>query len=415
MDNLLYTISKTVERYDFHPAQRMLYSYDMLPIPRFFRRFIKIPEVVVQPQNDNEVVALLQTAKKLKLPVVPRGAATSVYGGSLPLKRCMIVDFTRMNRIEINKDDMTVIAESGAIWWNVERELEKCGLALRVYPTSAPAATVGGWVAQNGFGVGSLKYGAVADNILWIDVAGFDGVKRIDGEKLKFYVGMHGTTGMILRACIRVRERTGIRCESLTVRNVDELYNFIDSAYHSTYFSEKFLKLVLNDKISGNILHVCFEEGEEGVYGDETGILLWENRFTLLKARKKGKILLSEVVIPVDNFQDFIDILNEKDVAYAAQPLRDRVLVFTLFIAEDGYISTMLNALKTIKLAEKFDGVVYSTGMLFPHKSGKLIPHVREVKKYKAEIDPQNLLNPGKVVQSNSISRIVRLIQRMIV
>jgi hypothetical protein len=86
-----------------------------------------------------------------------------------------------------------------------------------------------------------------------------------------------------------------------------------------------------------------------------------------------------------------------------------------LFIAEDGYISTMLNALKTIKLAEKFDGVVYSTGMLFPHKSGKLIPHVREVKKYKAEIDPQNLLNPGKVVQSNSISRIVRLIQRMIV
>ncbi len=416
MDSLLYAISRSVNRYDFHPAQRILYSYDILPIPRFFRRFIKIPEVVVQPESDDEVVSVLKIAEKHEIPIVPRGAATSVYGGTLPLKKSIVIDMTRMNSIDIKGD--TAVVESGAVWWDVEKAAEKHGMALRIYPTSAPAATVGGWVAQNGYGVGSLKYGSVADNIVWLDVADFSGIRRVKGDELRYYVGLHGTTGIIVRACIKLRENREIECTSnfVDAERVGEIPDLVDGAYHSTYFSKKFLEPVLNGvigEVGGNVLHVCSEVDERREC-DEIARILWEGRFTLLKARKKGKIILSEVIIPKEKLKDLIMKLEELRVAYAAQPLRDFVLVFTLFIADDGYFTTMLRALKIIKMSERFDGVVYSTGMLFPHMSDRILSDCDEIKNFKREVDPHNLLNPGKVLQGNTISKAVRLAQMVL-
>lgn len=141
MDSLKLAISRSVKRYDFHPIQRILYSQDLLKLPAFLRRFVKYPVCVVQPENDSEIISILKLSEKHSIPIVPRGAATSAYGGTTTLKECIVVNFTRMNKFEIRNG--SVIAESGVVWLELEKELNKAGYALRIYPSSAPASTVG--------------------------------------------------------------------------------------------------------------------------------------------------------------------------------------------------------------------------------------------------------------------------------
>ena len=77
-----------------------------------------------------------------------RGKALSGYGGVLPVKNGVVVDFYRMNRIRhIDPENMTATVQAGVVWEKLDKELNKQGLTLRLYPSSYPSATVGGWLA----------------------------------------------------------------------------------------------------------------------------------------------------------------------------------------------------------------------------------------------------------------------------
>ena len=410
MDQLYSEISRSISRYNFHPLQRALYTYDVLSIPSIIRRFIKMPEVIVQPENDSEVLNILKIAYKFKIPIIPRGAATSAYGGVLPLRKSIIVDFTRMKSFEVDKKKKLLIAESGVVWWDIEKEIRKEGLSLRMYPTSAPASTVGGWIAQNGYGIGSLKYGSIGENIEWVDVADFGGIRRVSGDELKYYIGMCGTTGLILRACIRLRDYKEIK--SLAVdTDLKSIEDLIGDVYHACYLSEKFLKW--SGIESESTLILCQEDGES----NELGEIIWENRFQQLRARKKGEIVLSEVVLPLETFIEFYKEVEKMGAGIEIQFTKDQAIFFVIFLVNDekSYYSAVFKALKTVKIAEKYGGRVYSSGMLFSYKSGKIYPNYDELLKFKQKVDPFNLLNPGKVFGHNAVSRIIKLAERLIV
>ena len=72
----------------------------------------------------------------------------------------------------------TVLAEPGALWLQIDDELHINGRGLAVYPTSAPQATVGGWLATDGLGVGSFEYGRLRENVLSTSVVLPDGKLR---------------------------------------------------------------------------------------------------------------------------------------------------------------------------------------------------------------------------------------------
>ncbi len=404
MDSLELKLTQSVKRCEFHPVQRRLYTYDLLILPSVLKRFVKAPLAVVQPENDEEVLETLKIARNANVPVVPRGAATSAYGGVLPIRDCIVIDFTRMNRIEVKNSG--VVAEAGAIWCDVEKELNKSGLALRVYPTSAPVSTVGGWIAQGGYGVGSLKYGSIAENIEWLEVADFNGVKRVSGEDIKYYVGTHGTTGLILRACLKVRTNAEIKSVAVST-SFDKAVDLIDGAYHAAYLTDKFLGI--SGWKYGNILLACFED-EASVEGDtELGEFLWRNRFMQLRAARFGRVVFSEALLPYDRAAEFLEKCSKLGAAVEVIFAKDWAVFFGVFRAEKFY-SSLLNALKFVKIAEKFDGRVYSTGLLFPHKK----VFGRDVAEFKAKVDPKNLLNPGKALQGNAISNIVRIAEMIV-
>ncbi|KJS49882.1 MAG: hypothetical protein VR66_05995, partial [Peptococcaceae bacterium BRH_c23] len=121
------------DRVRFNRVERVVYSHDMGIMPEQIRAMIGCtPDGVVQPTSVNDVIALAKLAKEEKIPVVPRGAGTAGFGGSVPVKAGIVVDFVRMNKIlDINTENMTATVEPGVIWSNLEKELSNRGLTLR--------------------------------------------------------------------------------------------------------------------------------------------------------------------------------------------------------------------------------------------------------------------------------------------
>ena len=143
------------ERVAFHEIERMLYSSDLGALPELARKQINTyPDAVVQPNSSDDLSALVNLAMKYRTPLISRGSGTAGYGGAVPIRGGIVVDFNRLNRvIEINEEKKTVTVEPGVVWKELEIELRSRSLALQLYPGSAISATVGGWIG-NGGGVG---------------------------------------------------------------------------------------------------------------------------------------------------------------------------------------------------------------------------------------------------------------------
>ena len=139
-------------------------------------------------------------------------------------------------------------------------------------------------------------------------------------------------------------------------------------------------------------------------YDDKLGDEIWEGRFNLLKAACRREIILSEAFLPYERATEFYNISRSIAPMLKAIFTRDGV-VFIAILDVESYYRTVARAIKFIKVAEKLGGRVYSTGMLFPHKRF----FDDDIIEYKRSVDPDNLLNPGKALQKNVISRLIRL------
>ena len=88
-------------RISFDKTERKLYGHDIAAMPGIIKPFIgsTIPDAVVQPETEEELVSLVKWAAKYKIALTPRGKATSGYGGVLPLAKGVVVDFHRMKNL----------------------------------------------------------------------------------------------------------------------------------------------------------------------------------------------------------------------------------------------------------------------------------------------------------------------------
>ena len=100
--NQEWLLEKFGERANFNPVERLLYSHDIAAMPGLFKPLIgnTIPYVVVQPQNEEELVELIQWAHEHRIPLTPRGKGSSGYGGIIPTRNGIVVHFHRQRRRE---------------------------------------------------------------------------------------------------------------------------------------------------------------------------------------------------------------------------------------------------------------------------------------------------------------------------
>jgi len=118
-----------------------------------------------------------------------------------------------MNQIlHIDSDAMTATVQSGVVWEKLDKELINHGLTLRLYPTSYPSATVGGWLAQGGVGIGSFEFGWFRDNVVSARVVLPNGeIQEFSGSDLDLISDAEGITGLITEVTLRIQSLEDIK------------------------------------------------------------------------------------------------------------------------------------------------------------------------------------------------------------
>ncbi|MFB0560169.1 MAG: FAD-binding oxidoreductase [Candidatus Lokiarchaeia archaeon] len=174
-----------------------------------------IPDVVVFPQSTDQVSEIMKFANANEIPVTPRGAATGLCGGAVPLKGGIVMDLTKMNKIlEIDLDNLCVKVESGVVQFQLNQELKLYGFFFPPTPGSKKMCTIGGMISTNAGGMRAIKYGVTRNFVLGLKVVLASGeVLDLGGKTLKrclgldliqLFVGSEGTLGVITEALLRI-------------------------------------------------------------------------------------------------------------------------------------------------------------------------------------------------------------------
>jgi glycolate oxidase len=174
-----------------------------------------VPEVVVLPETNEDVVAVVEVASRLEVPIVPRGMSSGLAGGSIPFSGGIVLSLTRMNRIlEIDEENMITNVQAGVVTADLQAEVEKRGLFYPPDPSSNHHSTIGGNIACDAGGPRCLKYGVTGDYVMGLTVVLADGqvlvtggkpIKNVVGYDLtSLFVGSEGTLGVITQALLRL-------------------------------------------------------------------------------------------------------------------------------------------------------------------------------------------------------------------
>ncbi len=399
--------------------------------------------MVLRPNNKNEIISIIELAEDKHTPVIPRGMGTSYLGGAIPVRGGILVDLSGMNRIiSLDEDRLTCRVETGVIWNNLIKYLDKKGYALMVYPTSALAATVGGWASSGGLGVGiggvgigSFKYGTIGDNISYIEGI-IPGGEAISSHDL---IGSDGILGIITEVSLKLRIKPeASKGLSFSFSNIDNIFRIIEKFYtlKTIYYvvfedndllnmkrEAKLLNMDVNNVITifleGNKRDVVNEEGiikdfiyrEKGInLGPDFSKREWEERFYPLKLKKMGPTIIGgEFFVKNDSIFYAYKGIKEIGRKYKVRigihgtPIKNGTLLAPYILTDERKGLKYLFSLSIIKeindLSIKLDGKPYGVG-LFNSFYAKHVhkENLNRLKKLKKRIDPKDILNPGKVL-----------------
>ena len=183
----------------------------------------------VFPQSVEEVQFLSGLAARYRIPLVARGAGTALYPSKSPPALAVHLDKMHQIRLPGGEEENWVEVEPGVTWWALGERLRERGMGPTVYPTSAPKSTVGGWLAENGIGVGSYEYGWLLQNVLSVEAVLAGGERSIieGGEALRQFVGSRGSMGFVVRAWLMTRRASGDVPVAALFRDAGDLGNAV--------------------------------------------------------------------------------------------------------------------------------------------------------------------------------------------
>ncbi|EAU41713.1 ATPase, E1-E2 type:FAD linked oxidase, C-terminal:FAD linked oxidase, N-terminal [Fulvimarina pelagi HTCC2506] len=175
----------------------------------------QLPLVVVLPDNVGQVSRVLKYCHENDIPVVPRGAGTSLSGGALPLEDGVLLVLSKFNKVlDIDFDNRCAVVQPGVTNLGITKAVEHRGFYYAPDPSSQIACSIGGNIAENSGGVHCLKYGLTANNVLGIEFVTIEGeIVRLGGKHLDadghydmlgLMTGSEGLLGVVTEVTVRI-------------------------------------------------------------------------------------------------------------------------------------------------------------------------------------------------------------------
>jgi FAD/FMN-containing dehydrogenase/NAD-dependent dihydropyrimidine dehydrogenase PreA subunit len=438
--------------------EREMYSHDIGDVPPIMTNtfFDTQPDLVVQPRNVAEIKQVLAFANKRKIPVIPRGAASWGFGGVIPTNAGIVIDLSPFrNILDLDTTQKTVTVEAGARWSDIDIIAKKKGLCLRTYPSSK-FSTVGGWVSTGGYGINSFKYGHLAKQIVSLTVVTGSGeVKKLTpvDREFPYFISTEGEFGIIAEITLKLRDvpqasyphllyfpgdpdafafiERLVQCKASQELNPNVI-RFLDENHLGD--TNEVMRVAIFKKTAGVFVEFDRSEDDDRFvrFLTQTGRIeeaprhvaayLWNERLFGMKTKRLGPtILASEVIIPIAAAAAFIASAKKLGHRFAVEICIDsyivdeqRALLMSTFLCDSRslryYVDLPLATMLT-HAAVKLGAEPYGLGLW----NAPFVNHLysndkqRDLKAYKAKVDPNHILNPGKYlrVDANVVSALV--------
>ncbi|MEE3348721.1 MAG: FAD-linked oxidase C-terminal domain-containing protein [Candidatus Gastranaerophilaceae bacterium] len=423
------------------------------------RVITNIPDAVVFVRSKEDVIEVVNKARKYGVPIICRGAGTNTVGACRVEHGGIILNFSKMNKIlEINKQNMTAKVQPGVILGDLLEELEKIGLFYPPDPSNLKVSTIGGSIAQASGGAKTFKYGSTKNYVLNLEVVtangeiiktGSDTVKNATGYNLtSLFVGSEGTLGIITEAVLKLipkPEATKVIMayfdtvedavsavdmiidEKIMPATIDFMdknaINTVEKFYPAGLLCDKDAALVIEidgmaesidyqQKIIENILKRCRASAIQVSHSEEEYDRIWMARRSSMGAcaKLKPNVTTDDVIVPRQNLAKLVygirEICNKYNLTSCLVghvgdgSVHPQIPID--YRDEDEYRRFKLAKSEIYDLAASLGGIISGEHGIGADKRQYISKVVSKtsldyMREIKRVFDPNNILNPYKI------------------
>lgn len=422
--------------------------------------FVSVPPpgVVVFALSTQDIADAVKLAAQFNVPVIPFGVGSSLEGHLLAVEGGMSLDVSKMNKVlSINAEDLSVTVQAGVTRQQLNQELKDSGLFFPIDPGAN--ASIGGMCATRASGTNAVRYGTMRENVLALEVVNAQGEIIKTGTRAKkssagydltrLMVGSEGTLGVISEITLKIYPQPEAISAAIcsfpsieaAVRTTIQIIQIgipiarvelIDA--HSVRMVNAHSKLTLAEQPmllmefhgtpqsvkeqSNSVQEIAHEfGGEEFQWAStpEERTRLWTARhnayFAALQSRPGCRAISTDTCVPISRLADcLLTSVTETEASglpyFLVGHVGDGNFHFGYLIdpndARERKIAEDLNH-QLVYRAISMGGTCSGEHGIGLHKMGFLIdeaglPAVEMMKTIKRALDPQNIMNPGKVL-----------------